>query len=262
MRSPLESSLAIALVVCSIFASSAPAQTPTAATDPVGFISVSVAPGSAASPTLSLVSPTLMHAVEWQGAILTISGTAITVAGTPWTTGQFGTNGQYFVEVSSGASAGAWTDIQSSTATGLTTLDDLSAFAGAGTSIRIRKHTKLTDFLGVNNSAGLKGAAALANADEVTVYDGSNSTVYWYYDASDGLGSAGWLDSLGQSAANVVIAPHEGVVVRRKVGSQVSFTSMGTVKTGNTFYPIKTGLNVLGTVSAKGLTLATCGLYT
>ncbi len=232
------------------------------ATDPVGFVTVNVAAGSAASPTLSLVSPTLMQPVEWQGAIATISGTTITVAGTPWTNGQFGTNGQYFIEVASGASAGAWTDIQSSTTNGLTTLDSLSAFAAQNTTIRIRKHTKLTDFVGVNNSAGLKGAASLAAADEVLVYDGANSTTYWYYDASDAQGPAGWYDSGYQPATNVVIAPHEGVVVRRKGTTPVGFVAMGSVKTGNTFFPIKAGINVLGTVSAKGLTLATSGLYT
>ena len=261
MRFPPASAHAAALLTA-FSCLTAPAFGQSAATDPVGFITVNVAAGSAASPTLSLVSPTLMQAVEWQGAIATITGTAITVAGTPWTAAQFGTNGQYFVEVASGASAGAWTDIQSSTTNGLTTLDDLSAFASPTTAIRIRKHTKLTDFLGVNNSAGLKGAASVANADEVLVYDGSNSTVYWYYDASDAQGPAGWYNTSYQSAANVVIAPHEGVVIRRKGTAPVSFQAMGSVKTGNTYFPVKTGLNVLGTVSAYGLTLATSGLYT
>lgn len=259
MPPPTGSLLQIALVLT---ASCAGALGQSAATDPVGFITVNVASGSAASPTLSLVSPTLLHAIEWQGVIQSISGTTITVSGSPWAAGQFGTNGQYFVEIASGTSSGAWTDVESSTTSTLTTLDDLSAFAAAGSTIRVRKHTKLVEFLGTTNSAGLQGGVSLAVSDEVIVYDGSNSTTYWYYDGSDNQGPAGWYDAGYQPAANVVIAPHQGVVVRRKSPAAVSFISMGSVKTGNTFFPIRQGLNVLGTISAKGLTLATSGLYT
>ncbi len=255
---PIQTAALIAAISCL----TATAFSQSAATDPVGFITVSVSAGSAASPKLSLVSPTLMKPVDWQGAIATITGTAITVAGTPWTAGQFGTNGQYFVEVASGTNAGAWTDIQSSSTNGLTTLDNLSSFAAPGTSIRIRKHTTIGDFLGVNNSAGLKGAASVANADEVVVYDGATSVIYWYYDASDAQGPAGWYNTSFQPASNIVIAPHEGVVIKRKGTSVVNFIAMGSAKTGNTFFPVKAGLNVVGTVSAKGLTLATSGLYT
>lgn len=258
MRSSLATILTVAVAAGSVLDSTVLAQS--AATDPVGFITINVGAGSAASPVLSLVSPTLLRPVEWQGAIATITGTAITVAGTPWADGQFGTNGQYFVEVSSGANAGAWTDIESSTTNGLTTLDDLSAFASPATTIRIRKHTKLTDFVGVNNSAGLQGGTNAESADEVLVYDGANATVYFYYTGP--VPAPGWYDLSFNSAANVVIAPHQGVVIRRKTAGAVNFVAMGSVKTGNTMFPIRSGLNVVGTVAAKGLTLATSGLYT
>src|SRR6266853_1539534 len=171
MRPPSSSLCALASAL-GIFCASSGAFAQTAATDPVGFITINVAAGSAASPTLSLISPTLLQSVAWQGTIASVSGTTMTVSGTPWTAGQFGTTGQYFVEVVSGANAGAWTDIESSTTSSITTLDDLSAFASPNSTIRIRKHNKLTDFLGVNNSAGLKGARELALADEVAIYDG------------------------------------------------------------------------------------------
>jgi hypothetical protein len=237
----------------------APAFAQSAATDPVGFISVNVDAGSVASPKLSLVSPTLVRPVEWQGAA-TVSGTTITVTGTPWTAGQFGTGGQYFVEVATGTTPGAWTDIESNATNSLTTSDNLSAFAGANATVRIRKHTKLTDFVGVSNSAGLQGGTSASAADEVLVYDGSSATVYFYYTGA--APAPGWYDLSFNSAANVTIAPHQGVVIRRKTGSAVNFTAMGSVKTGNTLFPIQSGVNVVGTVSAKGLTLATSGLYT
>lgn len=254
-----------AALVLAIFSASASAFGQSAATDPVGFISVNVTGGSQSSPTLSLVSPTLLQPVDWQGPILTITGTTITVAGAPWQAGGFnGANGAYFVEIASGANAGAMTDIVTTTNNSLITSDDLSAFATVGSTIRIRKEVTLGKFLGVNNSAGLLGGASLANADEVLVYEGATPKVCFYYDGTQG-GAAGWFDSLGNSAANLVISPHQGIVIRRKAGGSaniLSFTSMGAVKTGNTLLPVTPGLNVLGTTVAKALTLATCGLFT
>lgn len=256
-----------AAILCSVIAPLVPtlhAQT-TATTDPVGFITETVSGGTPASPKLTLISPTLMQPVAWQGLILTISGTTINVTGTPWTANQFnGASGKFFVEVvdpNNGTSAGAWTDITGTTTSSITTMDNLSAFASAGTSIRIRKHVTIGSFLGVANSAGLKGGTSAASADEVLVYDGANTVIYWYYDASDAQGPAGWYDLSYNPSENVVIAPHQGVVIKRKTAGNVVFTSMGSVKTGNTYFRVNTGLNVLGTVSAKGLTLANSGLY-
>jgi hypothetical protein len=262
MRSPRNLSGALAPVLALAMAgTSAIAQT-SVATDPVGFVTETVKGGSVSAPQISMISPTLMQPVEWQGPIFTVSGTAITVTGTPWTAGQFGTNGQYFVEVVSGANAGAWTDIEASTSGGLTTLDSLSAFASNGSTIRIRKHVTLNGFFGATNSAGLKGATTQADADEVYVYDGSSSASFWYYDASDAAGPAGWYDSSFHAAGTTVISPNQGVAIRRKTAGNVSFLSMGTVKTGNTFIAVRPGLNILGTASAKPVTLSTSGLYT
>jgi uncharacterized protein (TIGR02597 family) len=230
----------------------------TASTDPVGFITVSVSGGTPTLPKLSLVAPTLLRPIEWQGAA-TVSGTTVTVTGTPWTAAQFGTNGQYFVEIASGTKPGAWTDIQSNGTGTLTTLDNLTAFAGANATIRIRKHTKLVDFLGANNSAGLLGGTSQAVSDEVLVYDGTTYATYWYYNGTPG---AGWYDDNFASAANAIIAPNEGVVIRRRGNTTISFQSIGSVKTGDTLFPISSGLNVLGNIAAKGITLATSGLYT
>lgn len=261
MRPSLVTILAAATAAGSVFDSPAIGQS--AATDPVGFITLNAGSAAAGTPKVSLISPTLVQPVEWQGAISTIAGTTITVAGTPWLAGQFGTNGQYYVEVASGANAGAWTDIESSTTNSLVTQDDLSAFATGGanpSSIRIRKHSTLNSFLGATNSAGLQGGETLVDADEVVVYDGAAPSTYFYY-----TGNAvpqGWVDGAFNPRGNVVIAPHQGVVIKRKGTSPLSFVALGAVKTGNTYFPINSGINVLGTVAAKGLTLGTSGLFT
>ena len=108
----------------------------------------------------------------------------------------------------------------------------------------------------------MQSGTSIAAADEVAVYDGSSSTIYWYYNGSDNAAPAGWYDSNYNPSATALIAPHQGVVIKRKVSGNVNITMVGSVKTGNTLFPVQPGLNVLGTVSASGLTLATSGLYT
>src|SRR6266853_2025357 len=163
-----------------------------ATTDPVGFITTSVSGRSTSSPHLSLISPTLMQPVAWQGTITAINSSTITVAGTPWTSNQFnGANGSYYVEVYSATKPGAISDISGTTTSTLTTHDSLSAFGAAGDLIRIRKHVTLSDFLGANNTFGLHGTDDPATADEVLVYSGSSFTSYFYY-TGDPSNAAGW----------------------------------------------------------------------
>jgi uncharacterized protein (TIGR02597 family) len=226
-----------------------------ATTDPVGFITLNVASGSAATPQYTLLSPTLLRPVDWQGTIGTISGKIISVANSPWTANQF--NSGYFVEVTSGANAGAWSDIAATATGSITTEDSLSSFAAAGATIRIRKHVTLNDFLGPTNSAGLLGSDSSETADEVLIYDGAIPSIYWY---STIPGYTGWRDLSFNAAGSKIIAPNQGVAIKRKTSGAVTFVSSGTVKTGNTFIPIVPGYNVVGTIAAQGLTLATCGL--
>lgn len=233
----------------------------TATTDPVGFITMGISGGTLASPKLTLLSPTLTRPVVWQGTILTISPTAITVSGTPWSTGQFnGANGEYYVEVFSTTNPGALSDISNTTSNSITIEDNLTSFGAVGDSIRIRKHVTIADLFGATNSAGLFASDEPATADEVLIYDGAQSVSYFYYTGDPGQ-PAGWYNSgTNEAAANQAIKPHQGVVVKRKAAGVINVVSVGSVKTGNTLFPVVSGLNVLGTVSAKGLTLDNSGL--
>lgn len=237
-----------------------------ATTDPVGIIDISVAGGTPASPKLSLISPTLTRPVLWQGTVTVVSGTTITVGAAPWTASQFnGVNGSHYVEIISatdGTKSGVLSDITATTAATITTADNLeipNVFVAIGDSIKIRKHVTIADVFGANNSAGLKTSNDATTADEVLVYNGSTPSVYWYYNGNDG-GDAGWYDLSFNPSGGVAIGPNDGVVVKRKEAGNRTFTVAGAVKTGNTLIPIQNGLNVLGTASAKGLTLATSGL--
>ena len=248
----------------------------TATTDPVGFISLTAAGGgTVASPKLTLLSPTLMQPISWQGAITQVSAnttgpTTITVSGVQWTNNQFnGAAGAYYIEIVSTATpanSGVMGQITTTTAgatnSSLVTAENLFAFATLGDMIRIRKDLTVADVFGVTNSAGLLASDDASTADEILIYNGASSASYFYYTGSPGF-PAGWYNSTTFDAAGaVVIAPHQGVVIKKKTAGGITFTSNGAVKTGNTIFPVVNGLNVLGTVSAKGLTLATSGLYT
>ncbi|MEO6787473.1 MAG: hypothetical protein ABI318_15180, partial [Chthoniobacteraceae bacterium] len=107
----------------------------TATTDPVGFITLNVSGnGSVANPSLSLVSPTLTNPISWQGSITAVSGTTITVSGTPWTTDQFdGAAGSYYVEIVSTANpaiSGTLVDIIATTTSTITTGQTTGAAIG------------------------------------------------------------------------------------------------------------------------------------
>ena len=254
----------------------------TATTDPVGFITLSVkGGGSVASPTLSLISPTVTQPISWQGAITGVSSsggnTTITVSSTPsapWTVNQFNApNGSFYAEIvtvtPNNHVTGALAVITATTTSTITVTGNLtspSVFAQVGDTLRIRKDMTIADVFGVANTAGLLASDEGATADEVLIYDGAAFSSYFYYNGGAPGYPNGWYDTsflLSPGVAqNVVIGPHQGVIIKRKAIGALSFTSNGAVKTGNTLFPVVNGLNVLGTASSKGLTLGTSQLYT
>lgn len=248
----------------------------TAASAPFAFVPLIVeGGGSINSPKLSLIAPTVTQPIAWQGTIsgVAVSGgnTNISVAGAPWTVNRFnGASGNYYAEIVTAPGnahvTGALATITATAAGSITTPGDLTSptvFAATGDLLRIRKETTIDDFFGSTNAAGFLASDDPTTADEVLIYDGAKSLSYFYFSGNLTGNAAGWYSSGGFAAAgNVVIGPHQGVVVKRKAAAPLTFTANGLVKTGHTIFPVVTGLNVLGTVSAAGLTLATSGLYT
>ena len=244
----------------------------TATTDPVGFISLNIkGGGSIASPKLSLISATLTRPIVYQGQITNIVGATITVSASPaapWSVGAFnGANGSHYVEIVSTAvpsRSGTLSDVVSTPTTNtLVTSGDLSINqAAVGDTIRVRKDVTIADIFGATNSAGLLASDDASTADEIQIYNGASSVSYFYYTGSEGF-PAGWYNTVTfDPAGSAPIAPNEAVVVKRKATPALTVTSVGSVKSGNTIFAVVNGLNVLGTASAKGLTLDTCGLKT
>ena len=240
------------------FVAVAGAKAQTAVTDPVGYITVNVN-GSASG--LSFIAPSLVNKVEFAGASTTTAGTTINLSGTPLTAGAYGSG--FYVEVTSGAGAGAWSTIASNTNNTIVTAQDISAALSAGATVRVRKHVTVGDFFGNTNTAGFKSGTEIAAADEIRILDAQTKAIkkVFYYD--DGM-AAQWIDEDFNDATNLVIPPQQGIFVVRKLATALSFVRVGHVKTGPTVLPVQTGLNVMGVTRAVGsaFTLSTSGLKT
>jgi uncharacterized protein (TIGR02597 family) len=221
----------------------------TATTDPVGYITINVR-GSASG--LSFIAPSLVNKVEFAGTISAITTTSITVSGNPFTADQFnGANGAFYVEITSGANAGAWTNITSTTTNSIGTADDMDVFANAGDTIKIRKHITVADFFGATNTAGFQSGDQIGVADEIRILNSETKAINKLFYYNDGVAQQ-WVTENFDDAFNIVIEPQQGLFVVRKNAAALSFVRVGHVKTGPTKLSVDTGLNIVAVPRAVG----------
>ena len=250
------------------------------ATDPVGFHTINVSGADANGPRFSLVCPGLVNPIEYASGTTSITATTITVEGTPFAGVDYGINDgtglgadypqnpyvAYYVEVTSGAEAGAWANITANDDSSLTVDRDLSA-AGAE-KIAIRKHVTINDFFGEDNAAGIKGSDDASTADQVQLFANGVSTIIIFDDVSAGF-EGWWLPDFSAYMGNAPIEPQQGVLVRRIIAGDIAFTRAGHVKVGPTKLQINPEYNAVANPRAVGVddnstpvfTLATSGLY-
>src|ERR1700733_11396752 len=110
------------------------AQSSTVATNPVGFLTVTIKGGTVATPTVTLISPTLTNPIAYQSTVASVSGTTITITGASFSNGQYsatGYNGEatyYAEDVSTSQSgAGGLADISANGTNSITTAQDISS---------------------------------------------------------------------------------------------------------------------------------------
>ncbi|MES2467006.1 MAG: hypothetical protein V4675_06870 [Verrucomicrobiota bacterium] len=239
-------------------------QAQTAVTDPVGYITTDLAPNAAGTTTGAdtLVAPTLVQQTTFAGASSNdpSGATSITFAsGVPATL-----DGSYYVEIKSGARAGFWSTVVSSTATSITTSDTLPAGLAAGTNFIVRKHATIGNYLGAN-TPGLTAFTGANNADKVLVLNPVTQVVTAYVYAAGGIfgPNAGWYDQVTEASAdNVIIYPGDAVKIRRVSNGPISFVTVGYVKTTPTEIDIYERDNWLNPMLATGTTLAGTNLNT
>jgi hypothetical protein len=228
-------------------------------TTPVGYLTSTVYGNGGSGTRLTLVSPSFHTGDLVAGAVVT-EGASSLVVSAAMVSGTYD-DGLYYVEVVDSAGVGFWTDVVSNTVDTLTVNDDLTSFIANGDSFVVRKHLTIAGLFGAANEAGLQAGGSVGAADNVQVisYSGgvSQNSTYWY---SNVEGFEGWFDPGFTPSGDAIVAPHEGVIVERKVAGDVDVVFAGTVRTNDVNFPIEEGLNVVAVPSAATKTLDTSGL--
>lgn len=255
----IKTSIFYSLAAVSLLGGVANAQN--SATDPVGFHTITVY-GATGGPRFSLIAPGLVNPIEYASGTTSINATTVTVEGTPFAGFDYGlvlagVDGQgspipahlaYYVEVTSGAEAGAWANITANTDNTLTVDKDLSA--GGAEKIAIRKHVTVADLFGAGNEAGLDPGDSPAVADEISLFANGVSQVFFYDDTPT---FEGYYDAAFNRRDLTPIEPQQAVYVQRKVAGDVNFTRAGHVKVGPTKLQVNTGFNAMANPRAVGV---------
>jgi uncharacterized protein (TIGR02597 family) len=248
------------------------AQAPTFPTTvPVGFVALVVNGQSTGGTTsFSFRSLGLARAVEFEGVATTVTENTIAITpveGAEWTDGKFnGAAGSHYVEITGPAAAagiGTMYDIVNTSLIeqNVTLAQNLATGIQAGATFRIRKHWTIGTVFGPNNEGGLTGGVE-GQADTVLIYNGGAYTSFYY--STGGSAGTGWRKA-GDTVtdqSDQVLYPDDGMIITRQQAGPVKLLLMGTVRTGQTSFPIVPGMNLVGNPYSAPMTLSSSQLYT
>jgi len=262
----LTAAAALALVAVSHTSS---AQT-TAATDPVGFVTVAVpSSGIQGTPAYTFVSLGILNPIALQSTATTVSGSVLTDSTATWADNAYnsttaGAPPTYFLEVrstTSGNNVGTMFDIvttnaaaKSLTVNGTLPADTLS--------YALRAHFTLASVFGATNQNGLTGGSS-TSADQIQIFNGTGYQTY-FYKSQGVLGGTGWrsTNSISADVSSTVIYPTSGILIVNNQATAESVVISGAVKTGQTSIQVTSGFSLLGNVYSAGMTLGNANLYT
>lgn len=235
-----------------------------AVTDPVGFVTHTLNGKGVASQALTITGPTLVNADAYVGTTTGDPGGGTVFAlpsGVPTT---FGTGD--LLEITSGAFAGWWSTVISSTDTSVTVNDTVPAVGGV-VDVAVRPHITLLGFLGDNNP-GLSeptSPAEVPTSDQVQFLNPDQSLTSHVYlgdavgNSIDGQG-AGWFTTAFARADDSIILPGTAVLfVIRSSTTDLTFTSTGDVKLTPTDIDVYPGLTLVTQTDAVGASLIDTG---
>ncbi|HXI82671.1 MAG TPA: choice-of-anchor tandem repeat GloVer-containing protein [Verrucomicrobiae bacterium] len=234
--------------------------------DPVGFVTLTAegtnAPGS---PAYSFLGLGLTQIPALRGVVGTVSGTQVPLD-SPLSPGQYNSvsNGPlYYIEVTSGTSAGFTDDVVSNDAVNVFTANDDSSVIANGSTYKLYPHWTIASVFGTTDQVGLDQGAS---GDQILVQNPVTQTfsTYYYTTATKAL-TAGW-KSAGSGNADAAQTPlynNQGILINRQPGTNLTFKSVGAVKLGPTIVPLfGPGNQIPANVYAAAITLSNSGLYT
>ena len=225
----------------------------TVATDPVGFTTVTITPGSGSARKTTMMSIPLLDVDSsvsglTSGTISSVTSNSIVVTNAGWTAGALSQPATPFVvQITSGAAAGRFFLVASSATTGgasggaalantatnlfistisLTPITNNLANAGVapGDTFKFFACDTLSWF-GSPATTGIRGGANAASADNVIVNVNGSLATYFY-----NTSTSNWTRSSPPSVANnVALLPSYGVNYSRLGSNALSFVSTGQV---------------------------------
>ena len=257
----------------------------TVATDPVGFTTISVTPGTGTARRTTMLSIPLLD-TAWtnsglsSGTITSVASNSIVVSNAGWLAGELSKPSEpHVVQITSGTAAGRIFLIASSANTGgasgsaglantatnifISPIDSAqistnlpATGVAAGNTFKIYACDTLSWF-GSPATTGVLGGTSSTNSDNITVTINGSPTIYYYRTAS-----TNWVRSgVNSSASNVALVPNIGVAYSRLSSNALSFVATGQVPVTNRVAPIKnSGNTVLSQYWPVATTLRGLGL--
>jgi len=281
---PLAVITASALVVSSVQAEEA-----TATTEPVGFVTVNISPGSGVGvgkrTTLFSIPLQETESIEGQAAgfITGITSNTISNQNAGWSPGALSTpSSPFLIQITSGNAAGRMFLIASSAATGgalagtpstdttvtVSTVDttqvDLTTLgiSVGNDTYKIFAADTLSSFFGTPETTGVLGGANPNSADSIVIVLNGTASTYWYNTSTaphrwsrQGPGAP--------DSANVVLIPNLGIQYSRLPDTALSFVVTGQVPTIQRQVSVKnSGTTLLSQFWPVDSTVAGLGLET
>lgn len=210
---------------------------------------------------VSMFAQRMVRPLETAGVVSGIQSAVLTDTNSTWAEGQYGTKG---VPAYVAFDNGWMVDIADCSAANhcLNLVGGVGNTAAAGSHYKIQKHFTVASMFGTNNEVGLKSGLNPTAADNVLLEIPQTQQVLtvFYYD--DGT-YHGWLDATFAPADNLIIYPEQGVMVRRRLATDVNVYLAGPVRVGSSVVTVDLGNNLVGTLkSASTMTLSGLNLYT
>ena len=213
-----------------------------ATTTPVGAMTYTIPAGSLVAPKLSSVSTPLFSQLPAEfvgtgtGKISGVTSNTITCSGGNWTTGSLAQAATpYLVRIKTGAAVGYVFQVSANTADTLTLLTDGVDLTTLGVvtsglsqdAFEIHPGDTLLSFFGTGTSDGgngtVMGGTSAANADLVTIHNGSAWKTYYY-----NLAKGQWQEG-NFNRNNVLLLPRMGITYQRRAVTPMTFTITGVV---------------------------------
>ena len=244
-------------------------------TVPVGYVTVTINGSPDGSvPAFTALSAGLQNEALYRGSITSDANSAVLTdsnannTANAYAATDAAGNPSYFVQIISGANEGLILDIVANNANTYTTGSDLTGLVSSGDRYAIKAYLTLSDIFGANNEAGLTSGGDFLSSDLIYLMstDGAASFATYYYqtDTLGILGGNGWRVVGGSDTdmSNVVVAPDDGLMVRRISAGDLSVVVSGSVNVAKHSRDLPAGFSLVAYPFPVDVTLGDSGIYT